>query len=377
MIADAVSAAGKGNDVADGMRSHARELEQAADLAFALGAIPRGEIESPWHLQGTPPLLAGVSGSCMIVARARNVLESIHLAEGTQWVIGRGERGEPLGEMFPGLRLEFAVRGVSSGRQWLYWAALALLASVMAFSAYLWNRDVRREARIAEIRAGFVSSISHELRTPIASIRACAEMIQMGRVQSEREVSEYIGAIVGESERLSRLVEGVLEFSRIEQGKRIYRFESLDVREVIQTAVASMDYSFQQGGFSVRLDAEPVPPVRAEREAMEQAIINLLSNAIKYSGTSRQIHVELRREGDRAVVRIRDFGLGISAEEQRHVFERFYRTRQSRESSIPGTGLGLALVEQIVKAHGGEVALDSRPGEGSAFSILLPLEMKV
>jgi signal transduction histidine kinase len=110
---------------------------------------------------------------------------------------------------------------------------------------------------------------------------------------------------------------------------------------------------------------------------MEQAIINLLSNAIKYSGTSRQIHVELRREGDRAVVRIRDFGLGISAEEQRHVFERFYRTRQSRESSIPGTGLGLALVEQIVKAHGGEVALDSRPGEGSAFSILLPLEMKV
>jgi signal transduction histidine kinase len=137
-----------------------------------------------------------------------------------------------------------------------------------------------------------------------------------------------------------------------------------------------VDYSLQQGGFSVRIEAEPIPPVRAEREAIEQAITNLLSNAIKYSGESREIHIELRREADRAVVRIRDFGLGITAEEQPRIFERFYRTRQSRECSIPGTGLGLALVEQIVKAHGGEVTVNSRPGEGSAFSILLPLSVK-
>jgi signal transduction histidine kinase len=247
----------------------------------------------------------------------------------------------------------------------------------MAFSGYLWNRDVRREARTAEIQAGFVSSVSHELRTPIASIRACAEMIQMGRVRSEQGLSDYIRTIVGESERLSQLVEGVLQFSRIEQGKRVYRFQSVDLQEIVRDAIAAMEYSLEQGGFRVRLEEEPTPHIHAEKEALEQAIVNLLSNAIKYSGDSREIHVELRHEPDRVVVRVRDFGLGIPAEEQSRVFERFYRARQPDERNIPGTGLGLALVEQIVKAHGGEVAVDSRPGEGSSFSISLPLGAKV
>jgi signal transduction histidine kinase len=138
-----------------------------------------------------------------------------------------------------------------------------------------------------------------------------------------------------------------------------------------------MEYSLEQGGFRVRLEEEPTPHIHAEKEALEQAIVNLLSNAIKYSGDSREIHVELRHEPDRVVVRVRDFGLGIPAEEQSRVFERFYRARQPDERNIPGTGLGLALVEQIVKAHGGEVAVDSRPGEGSSFSISLPLGAKV
>jgi len=223
------------------------------------------------------------------------------------------------------------------------------------------------------LRSQFVSSVSHELKTPIATIRACAEMIDMGRVP-ESEVAGYTSTILGEAERLSRLVEGVLAFSKADQGKRLYRFQSLSLEEVVRSAARAVQYQLYQGQFDLRLEIKgSFPLVNADGEAIEQAVVNLLVNAMKYSGTSHEIELSLRREGNHAVVCVRDRGIGIAPGEQERIFEKFYRAPLADQRHVPGTGLGLALVAQIVKAHCGRVEVESQVGQGSAFSILLPL----
>jgi signal transduction histidine kinase len=221
-----------------------------------------------------------------------------------------------------------------------------------------------------------VSSVSHELRTPIATIRAYAELIDMGRSPGPRESSEYLKTIIGESEKLSRLVEGVLEFSKTERGKRNYRFSSVSVEQVVRSAARAVDYSLTSGGFQLRMDLDSdsaLPKVTADPEALEQAVVNLLTNAIKYSGESRDIDLSLHREGDHAVIRVRDQGIGIALEEQSRIFESFYRAPLTTKRNVPGAGLGLTLADHIVKAHRGRIQVESLPGAGSTFSILLPI----
>jgi two-component system phosphate regulon sensor histidine kinase PhoR len=180
--------------------------------------------------------------------------------------------------------------------------------------------------------------------------------------------------ILGESERLSRLVDGVLEFSKLEQGKRLYRFDFVSLEDVVRSAAQAVEYSLERGGFHLQLDIEAaLPPVNADRDALEQAVVNLLSNAMKYSGQGREIDLSLRRENSDAVISIRDQGIGIEPAEQALIFESFYRAPLVDGSHVPGAGLGLALVDHIVTAHRGRVALESKPGQGSTFSILLPI----
>jgi signal transduction histidine kinase len=261
-----------------------------------------------------------------------------------------------------------------NSRQVFYLAGLLLVISVTVFAAYLLHRDVRRETRLAALRSQFVSSVSHELKTPIAAIRAFAELLEMGRVKSDDKRAEYLKTILGESERLSRLVDGVLEFSKIDQGKRVYRLQPVALEEVLRSAAHALDYSLIGGNFQLQIEVDPaVPAVAADREALEQAVLNLLSNAMKYSGEDRRIDLVLTRESDNAVIRVRDRGIGIPLAEQSRIFERFHRAPDSEQRNIPGTGLGLALVDHIVKAHGGRVAVESQPGQGSTFSILLPI----
>ncbi|MCX6630728.1 MAG: HAMP domain-containing sensor histidine kinase, partial [Candidatus Solibacter sp.] len=256
-----------------------------------------------------------------------------------------------------------------------YYVALFALVGAAIFGAWLLWRSLRREVELSETRAQFVASVSHELKTPLTAIRMYAETLQMGRPLDEKVRNEYLETIVNESERLSRLVDDVLLFSKIEQGKKTYRSLPVALGETVRSAARTLAYPLAQRQFDLRMEIdEAVPDVKGDPDALEQAVLNLLTNAVKYSGESREIGLRLRQEPSEAVVEVIDHGVGIAAGEQARVFEKYYRVPGEDNEAIPGAGLGLALVWQIVKAHGGRVELVSSPGHGSTFAIRLPLE---
>jgi signal transduction histidine kinase len=230
---------------------------------------------------------------------------------------------------------------------------------------------------MAEMRSQFVSSVSHELKTPLTAIRMFAETLRLGRSKSMKTQEEYLDTIVNESERLTRLLNNVLDFSKIEQGKRTYRPELASLYEIIQAAARAIEYPLNQKGFQLNLQTtKGLPEVRVDRDAIEQAVLNLLHNAMKYSGESRDIELRLQRKDNQALIQVIDRGIGIDPQEQYRIFEKFYRVPTKENKRIMGTGLGLTLVSHIVKAHGGHIEVKSTPGKGSTFSLYLPLENK-
>ncbi|HEX7777924.1 MAG TPA: HAMP domain-containing sensor histidine kinase, partial [Vicinamibacterales bacterium] len=292
---------------------------------------------------------------------------------------GAGPDDIPLGPALPGLtllRVSTDTAGESQGwlpRQGFYIAALSLVLALAVFGAYLLWRDVRRELHVAELRSQFVASVSHELKTPLTAIRIFAETLRMGRKTDPAVRDEYLDIIINESERLTRLLNNVLDFSRIESGRKIYHFAPQDLASIVRTAARAMHYPLAQQGFALQVDiADEIPPVHGDPDALEQAILNLLANALKYSGTARKIELRLARDDGHAVIAVRDWGIGIDPADQRRIFDKFYRVARPENRLIPGTGLGLTLVDHIARAHHGFVALESTPGEGSTFRIHVP-----
>jgi signal transduction histidine kinase len=185
--------------------------------------------------------------------------------------------------------------------------------------------------------------------------------------------AEYLDTILRESERLSRLVENVLHFARIEQGRAVYDLRPASLAAVVESAVSVFRRAAEQAGFRLQVDVDPgLPPALADRDALQQAILNLLANAMKYSGSSRDVALRLEREDGCAAIRVTDHGVGIASQEQARIFERFYRAATPENRQIPGTGLGLTLVDHIARAHGGSVSVESRLNAGSTFTIRIP-----
>ena len=344
------------------------------------GAAP-GTVWVPYSspANGAPWLVTMIAPSPPLPALVMAVSSSSVVPPGvTLW--NRSAKGDALGEAFPGLRaersdnrlVEIAGRGLPAG---IWIAALALVLGVAVFGGYLLLRDVNRDVRMTVVRSQFVASVSHELKTPLTAIRMFAETLAMGRWRDERTKAEYLETIVNESERLARLVDNVLDFSKIEQGKKIYRLRPARLEDIANSAVRAMQFPLAQQGFQLHLSIEDdMPEITADPDAIQQAILNLLTNAMKYSGDAREIDLRLyARYGD-AVIEVADRGLGLAPGEQKHIFEKFYRAPSHEGRSIAGTGLGLTLVAHIVQAHGGRVEVESAPGAGSTFCVKIPIK---
>jgi signal transduction histidine kinase len=229
--------------------------------------------------------------------------------------------------------------------------------------------------KLSEMKADFVSNVSHELRTPISSIRVFGEFMRLGRVTSQEKVREYGEYIETESRRLTQLINNILDFSKIESGGKVYQLEETDLEEVVEGALKIFDVRLQHSGFKIdyREPVSHLPMVRIDASAVGQALCNLLDNAVKYSGDEREIRVSLGRANGSAVISVTDHGIGISEQEQQRIFDRFHRVSTGLVHDVKGSGLGLSIVQHVVLAHGGRVTVDSRPGNGSTFSIYLPI----
>ena len=260
-------------------------------------------------------------------------------------------------------------RGMTT-RTGVYLGTLGLMLLSVALAGYFAIRTVRQELEVARLKSEFVSTVSHEFRSPLSAISHLAELLDMGRVKDEDRKREYYRLILGESGRLRRLVENLLNFARIEDGRQQFQFEPTDVGRWLRPAVDEFQASLAAGKQVVLEIASDLPPVRADAEAMTTVLVNLLDNAVKYSPDSARVWVEASLVAGAVEMRVRDEGAGIAEEDQTHIFERFYRARDTR--TVAGTGLGLALVQRIVAAHGGTVDVESRAGKGSTFRVRLP-----
>jgi signal transduction histidine kinase len=364
------------------------EMEQAGALAryfprvraqIESGSTPNGSVWVPygqplWLVTMTSPQ-PPLPGLLMAVSSAVVAPPGVRLLG---HAAGSTALFDALGEAFPGLRVEWtdshflATSPALPAAIWI--AALALVLGFATFGGYLLLRDVNRDVRLNDVRSQFIASVSHELKTPLTAIRMFAETLSMGRGRDERTRSEYLETIVNESERLARLVDNVLDFSKIEEGKKIYRLRPTRLEEVAGSAARAMQFPLSQQGFELRISVQAqMPELHADPDAILQAILNLLTNAMKYSGDAREIDLRLGSRNGDAVIEVADHGLGMAPEEQKHIFEKFYRSPSHESRLIAGTGLGLTLVAHIAKAHGGRVEVESAPGAGSKFSIVLPV----
>jgi signal transduction histidine kinase len=256
----------------------------------------------------------------------------------------------------------------------LFTGALGVLVAVIVAGIVATWQLMRRETEMARLKSDFVANVSHDLKTPLSVIRMFGETLEMGRVTDEGRRQEYYRVITREGERLSRLIDNVLDFSRIEGGRQTYDMSPTSVEPLIRSTLEAFAYPLAQHGFKVEVSvAADLPEVTMDADAVGQALANLIDNAIKYSSEDRALTIEARVAEERLVITVGDRGLGIAPEEQGRIFEKFYRVGRSDTQGRRGSGVGLALVRHVAEAHGGDVTVESAPGEGSRFSLRLLL----
>ena len=248
---------------------------------------------------------------------------------------------------------------------------IALLAIALTAGAVLLFRTVRRQMDLARAKAVFVQNVSHELRTPLALIRMYAETLDLGRVPEARR-QEYVRTIAQESTRLTRLVNNILNFSRIESGQQTLARAPFDLNALAEEALGLYELRLDQEGFDVERALPEIPTALGDREATSEALVNLIDNAMKYGGQPRHLSLSTGTEPGNVWVEVADRGIGIPLREQAHIFDEFYRVPTGAVHDVKGTGLGLALVKHLVEAQGGRVTVKSAIGRGSTFRLTLP-----
>jgi len=250
---------------------------------------------------------------------------------------------------------------------------LSVMMLFLVLGTYFIARAIRREAEVQRMQSHFVSTVSHEFRSPLTSMRQLSEMLALGRVPGEERRLVYYETLVRETTRLQRLIEGLLNFGRMEAGARQYQFEELDASAIVESVVSEFEPQIASTGKHIETVRTDAPCwIEADAEAISVALRNLLDNAVKYSPDQPTVWVGCEMEREKVAIRVRDRGLGIAEAERRTIFRKFMRGSAAAAANVKGSGVGLAMVSHIVAAHGGEMVVASELGRGSTFTMLFP-----
>ena len=259
---------------------------------------------------------------------------------------------------------------IAGQRQILIWTG-SLTALAVLLIAGLATLTVSRQLALHELKNTSVATVAHELRTPLASMRLLIDTLRAGRVRDEKQTREYLDLIASENERLSKLAENFLTFSRFDRGELSLNLTQIAPRSIAEQAVSTLRPRLDETTFTVEAP-ENLPQIHADRDALAQVLTNLLDNALKYTGEEKRIALRISAVADGVVFAVEDNGIGLTPDERQEIFRPFYQADQKLSRTREGCGLGLAIVNKIVKAHGGEITVASEPGKGSVFRVKIP-----
>jgi two-component system phosphate regulon sensor histidine kinase PhoR len=252
-----------------------------------------------------------------------------------------------------------------------------ILNAVLVAGAIFIYKNIGKVMRLAQLKSDFVSNVSHELRTPLSLIRMYAETLEMGRIPSEEKKIQYYKNISQESERLTHLINNILNFSRMESGRKDYKFSDNELNTLTKNIIQTYNDHIKESGFELEVNYnENDIKLKLDDEAISEALINLLDNSIKYSDKEKKIYVSTGENNGTAFIEVKDKGIGIAAENYDKIFEKFYRESTNNIHNTKGSGLGLSIVKHIMDAHDGWVKVSSEQGRGSSFTLVFPKPKK-
>jgi two-component system, OmpR family, phosphate regulon sensor histidine kinase PhoR len=251
---------------------------------------------------------------------------------------------------------------------------LAALDLILIIAVILVFKNLKKEVDLAQNKADFVSNVSHEIRTPLALISMFAETLEMNRVPTEEKKQEYYRIISKETQRLTGIVNKILNFSQAEAKKKIIHLERIDINSELKDILTTYEFHLRNKGFEYTLATSGAIWVKADKEALMEAVVNLIDNAVKYSEDKKHIAISTGLENGFGFISFKDQGVGISKADQKHIFDKFYRVHKGNLARSRGTGLGLSLVKQLMEEQHGRITVDSEPGKGSTFTIFFPLD---
>lgn len=261
-------------------------------------------------------------------------------------------------------------------RTYLNLGLILLLNIVLLFGVWLAFKNVKKEIQLAENKSVFVSNVSHEIRTPLSLISMFAETLEMGRVPTQEKRQEYYKIISKEAQRLTAIVNKILNFSQVEANKSSYILTTVDLSDAVEEVLKTYTYHLESKGFKYSFLRDENITVEADKDALQEVIINVLDNAIKYSKDNKNIEIQTGISGNSAFMSIRDRGIGIAIKDQKYIFDKFYRVSTGDLAKGQGTGLGLSLVKHIIARHNGRIRVKSELGKGTTFTVYLPLKQQ-
>lgn len=279
--------------------------------------------------------------------------------------------------LFPDFDLGIELKGETiddlvKERTYFNMLVIIILDLILLLAAFFVYRAVKQEVKLAQLKSEFVANVSHEIRTPLAIINMYSETLEMNRIKSEEKKQAYYKVINTETNRLSSIVNKILSFSKIESGKREYKFEATNLNEVVEQIIDNYQHHFENKNYKCVFEKDDnIPVINADREAVTDAIINLIDNAIKYSNDKKTINITTGTEKGNVFVEVKDYGIGIAEKDQKLIYDKFYRVTTGHLAyKSKGSGIGLSIVKHIMDAHGGLISLTSKPGKGSSFRLL-------